>query len=829
MSKKISGKLGPHKDGTGHSPARRRILYRILIPLFIVVVASVCYLNADHERFYFDSAFADSNIVKPEHTCGPLQVIKNYWQGRLNPDAPLAYITFAWNYSFNKAVGLDGFDITTFLAFNVIIHILNTCLVYLLIRRLLGLIEPQGPPAIWIPLGLAVLFTVHPMHASSIAYIIQRRGLLASLFYLLGVLTYLKVRQNRGVRTELSVADIGRQDNFTRWGSGWPWKRIALAASIPVLFWLSFRCKNMGITLPFAILAIEFCFRASDWRALKGYLLVLIPCLVLAVVGMFGFAWWKGLFDPATFQIGSWAGELAWGPWEHFLTESRAFWHYWRMLILPLPRWSCIDHDFVLSRSLFDHYTIFAIGFHVLLLLGALLAARRGYVLAAAGIFWFYVALIPYVILPQSELLVEYKTYLPSIGLVLIFAEFCRLLCHRIPIKVTVPLAGVLAVVLMTTTISRNVIYQSGFNLWSDVAEKSPNNYRAYNSLGVYFFFEGRIEESIAQYHKVLRLVPNHDRAHNNLGNSLLEQKQYDKAIQHYMKAVQSNPKYTHAYLNWGAALARQGKYEEAIDRFDKALELSPDSFKTHYQYGLALVQLNRLDEAIEHFAATVKLAPNYAEAYYCMGLAQARKGDVDNAIKSYQETLRIEPGYADVHQVLANALQKQGRIEEAIEHFTEAVRIMPELVEAHNSLGNILLNQGRYDAAIELFSKALEYRPDFAKAYLNWGLALAGQGKFDGAVERFNRLLELDSSSIKGHYNLGLALARLKRMDEALAHFSEAVVLDPGYADAHYCMGLVLAGKGENDKAIKAYKQALRINPQHQQANQALKQLTGK
>ncbi|MHC4478996.1 MAG: tetratricopeptide repeat protein [Planctomycetota bacterium] len=673
-------------------------------------------------------------------------------------------------------------------------------------RSILGIVDPGRPKSLWIPLWLAILFAVHPMHASSVAYIVQRRGSMATMFYLLAVLGYLGFR--------------------ARSTCGWSLWRIVLAGSIPVCYWLSFKSKTLGLTLPFAILAIEFCFRASDRRALKRYLLVLLPCGVLAVAGMFGFAWSRGLFDPATFQIRSWGGELTWGPWEHFLTESRAFWHYWRLLILPLPRWSCIDHSFALSRTLLEHYAIVAVASHIFLLFGALLAARRGYVLAAAGIFWFYVALIPYVILPQSELLVEYKTYLPSIGLVLIFAEFCRLLRHRIPVKVSVPLAGVLAVLLITTTIRRNVIYQSGFNLWSDVAEKCPDNHRAYNSLGVYLYFQGRIEESIAQYHKVLRLVPNYDRAHNNLGNSLLEQDKYDEAIEHYMKALQSNPEFSNAYLNWGMALARQSKYDQAIDRFDKSLELAPDSLKAHYHCGLALVQLNRFDEAIKHFAATVKLAPKYAEAHYCMGLAQAKRGDMNKAINAYRESLRINPDCATVHYSLADALLKQGRIEEAVSHFMEAVRLKPDLVEAHNNLGNVLVSQGRYDEAIEHFSKALDFRPDFAKAYLNWGLALAGQGKFGGAVERFKRFLELDSSSIKGHYNLGLTLARLKRMDEALAHFSEVVRLDPGYADAWYCMGNVLAEQGKIDRAIECYGEVLRIMPEHPQAVKAMNDL---
>ena len=63
------------------------------------------------------------------------------------------------------------------------------------------------------------------------------------------------------------------------------------------------------------------------------------------------------------------------------------------------------------------------------------------------------------------ELLVEYKTYLPSVGLMLILAEAFRRIRYHVPLGIQVSVVAGLAAILLATTIHRNVIYQNEYNL----------------------------------------------------------------------------------------------------------------------------------------------------------------------------------------------------------------------------------------------------------------------------------------------------------------------------------------------------------------------------
>jgi len=182
--------------------------------VFLLLLSGVTYLNAGHDEFMFDSANDYIRLVK--QTDGPIHVVGLYFQGKLNPDAPLTFVTFAWNYYFNRAIGLDGFDITTYLIVNVLIHGINACLVLVLLRRLGSYFTGDDNVPWWLAAVLAILFVVHPLQASSVAYVIQRRGALATTFYLLAVLDYLYVRR--------------RPDRTPHW----PAKRILLTALLPV-------------------------------------------------------------------------------------------------------------------------------------------------------------------------------------------------------------------------------------------------------------------------------------------------------------------------------------------------------------------------------------------------------------------------------------------------------------------------------------------------------------------------------------------------------------------------------------------------------------------
>ncbi len=763
MSSEDSSTL-PHAPASMTSTACSRRGLPSLVALLPPILACLCYLNADHDEMLFDTA--DILKFKDAIDDGVGEAIVSFWRGRLHFNAPLTYVTYGFNHSLNRRLGLPGFDLTSFLVVNVLLHAANAFLVYRLLRSLLRCHEPPVTSSLWVALAPALLFAVHPMHASSVAYIHQRRGLLATFFYLIGTLVYLHARRRWTAPGTVPISPRrGSQarcpqrssagESPAKWGLSPSFRWVLPVVGVLVLWWLSLGSKGLGLTLPVTLLAVELCVRAPRLRITARHA-AMAGCAAAVWMGIILLLLWRwGLFDPASFRIKAWGPPDLWGPWPHFLTEARVFLHYWKLLLLPLPRWSTIDHDVRLSYTLFEHLAVLAIAVHAVVLAAAVIAARRGYTLAALGVFWFYVALIPYVLLPQREVMVEYKTYLPAIGVAMIVAEILRRLQPGVHLKWQVPAVAAITLLLAVTTLRRNVIYESTINLWSDAVAKSPDKARPHFNLANSLFQADRLDEAIAHYERALEIGTDPARAHNNLGIALMQRERVDEARRHFASAVEIAPQFYHASNNLGTALKKLGRRAEAVEAFRRAIELRPDFHEGRFNLGSTLIQLEQHDEAAEHLRAYLKHRPEYGHA----------------------------------HGLLAAALFEQRNWNEAVEHYERAVRLVPETAEYHCGLGTALMSLNRFDEAIKAFVEAVRLRPKYPEALVNLGTTLVLAKRDVEAETCYRYALAADAQFAPARIALGDLLRRLGRCDEAVTHYAQALLIDA--ADARARAGL--------------------------------------
>ena len=105
---------------------------------------------------------------------------------------PISMLSFALNYAvFNT---LSPF---TLKLVNLLIHCLMGGLVFGFLRRLLSTattLNLSQRRAEWVALTAAGLWLLHPLHVSSVLYVVQRMEQLSALFSLLGLIAYLHYR-----------------------------------------------------------------------------------------------------------------------------------------------------------------------------------------------------------------------------------------------------------------------------------------------------------------------------------------------------------------------------------------------------------------------------------------------------------------------------------------------------------------------------------------------------------------------------------------------------------------------------------------------------------
>lgn len=158
--------------------------------------------------------------------------------------------------------------------------------------------------------------------------------------------------------------------------------------------------------------------------------------------------------------------------------------------------------------------------------------------------------------------------------------------------------------------------------------EKSEAKYKE----GLALFNDGKYQEAVVAYKKVIKINPKHLLAHNDLGASYAALGNYHEAIVSYLQATIINPKYDGTYFNLGLAYQEQNRWHEAIEAYRKIIKLKPDNADAQYNLGLAYLSTDQDEAAFEAFKILKNLDPKKAEKFAAV---------IDEFVKESQESAK--------------------------------------------------------------------------------------------------------------------------------------------------------------------------------------------
>jgi tetratricopeptide (TPR) repeat protein len=776
--------------------------------LLLAVLASLIYSNTFSAPFVFDDI---NNIVENPR----IKDLKNFLD--FSGTRYIGFLSFALNYYFN------GLELFGYHLVNLAIHTINAFLVYLFVRLILRtpLVEQNEPVgtdrASWIPLATALLFVAHPIQTQAVTYIVQRFASLATLFYLLATVSYLKWKF---IMTSEKHHPL--------------WYTTALVSTV-----LAMKTKEISFTLPIVIVLIEVIFfRAGikKWSSLAPFLLTLL-IIPLSRIDAVGEA--EARFAQETAEISR---------KDYLLTQFRVIVTYIRLLLIPANQ--NLDYDYSISHS-FIEPSVFLSFFSLFVLLGSavyfLFLSRSPLVNArlwAFGVLWFFLSLsVESSIIPIRDVIFEHRLYLSSPGFFLSYVITILSVLQRLGFRgrerkpmlyfsesrLFILFFSFVISLLSITAYRRNLIWSDSLSLWGDVVKKAPSKARAHNNLGEALDKLGRVEEAAAHYSKSIELNPEYETAHYNLGTLLEKQEKFDEAIAHYSRTLLINSSFGKAHNNLGVVLQKQGKFDEAAAHYSQALLINPNDEVANANLGVTLANQGKPEEAIEHFRSALGVNPNFGPAHIGLGNTLIMQKKIPEGIVHYSEALMINPNDEKAHYALAEVLYNQGKVAEAFAHYSEVLQIRPNDERVHYNLGSILAADGEFDQAISHFSQAVKINPNLEMAHNNLGVIFDKHGKLEEAALHFSQAVRINPGFAKAHNNLGAVLARQGKFKEAAVHFSEAIKSNPRYPEAHYSLGLAYYQLGRRQAAINEFKTALEMNPQFFEAREYLKSIDRK
>jgi len=282
------------------------------------------------------------------------------------------------------------------------------------------------------------------------------------------------------------------------------------------------------------------------------------------------------------------------------------------------------------------------------------------------------------------------------------------------------------------------------YNLTSDLTGRAQSLYK-----------QGKYEEAIKYYDKILSGDKKNIDALNKKGECFSALKKYDEAIKCFDEALSIDKSSVFLWNNKGDVLFEEKKYEEGMECFDRVLEIdSGNSYakdrknivlkslcKDWNDRGTSLLEEKKYEEAIKWFDKTLKFSPDDGDA----------KGKKDVALKMIGEN-GTSPGYeaqrkAEEWNDKGRSFLKEKKYDEAIQCFDKALHYNSKMDKALANKGVILFKQGKHKEAIECFDKALEIDPKNGQTWFNKGVACHTQGDLKQAKECYNRAKELDGS----------------------------------------------------------------------------------
>ena len=450
---------------------------------------------------------------------------------------PLPLISYSIEYRFFK---LDPF---IYHLDNLIIHILNTTLVFLLIFLL-----SRNPAISFI---VAILFGVHPLHVESVAWVSERKDVLSTFFYLISLISYIQYCDKE------------------------KWSYYYLSIFVFILSLLS---KAMGVTLPFILLLYDHLVERGINRKT---LIEKIPFFVIS-----------GAFVLITLYTFSSANALEsrhlYTPFHNLLLACRNIVFYLIKIFIPTNLSAYYPYPAPSSIGIFMPGYLFSFIFVIILGVAIVYIQYNRDVLF--GSLFTLITLLPVVKLVPfgggGAVAADRYMYIPSIGIFYILAILSERIYRRCNAlnewagRVAILSFISMVIALSYLTYQRNQVWHDSETLWIDTIKKSPESSVAHNNLGLAYYGKGRINDALKEYLKAIELNPRYSEAYYNTGLAYYDMGLYNKAVESYKKALKftwREEDLRDIYNNLGNAYAKMGLLMEAKRSYEAALKIAPD------------------------------------------------------------------------------------------------------------------------------------------------------------------------------------------------------------------------------------------------------------
>ncbi len=630
---------------------------------------------------------------------------------------------------------------------NAGLHALNAGL---LLLALVGLTRH-----FWPSLLVAVLFAAHPLRVQCVAWIAERKELLASACFFGLLIAYARYARTRGLWAYVSVV---------------------------TLLILGCMAKPTLVTAPFVLLLLDVWplgrLRATpqpDTPSHSRVLLEKVPLILVVAASC--------VVTVLAQRAGGALGDLAaLSVVERISTAGTGVLAYLRASVWPsglavfypnplLGFGGPTRGGSVLASGLSGVALILVVSLGVWLLRPRCPALFTGW-------FWFLGMLVPVLgLVPVGDhAWADRYTYLPTIGLALALVfGLAEALRERAALRTALTLSGLGVSGALVVVTARTLPY------WRD---------------------------SRALFERALEVTDGNWIAHNHLGLVYLERREAGRAREHFEDAIRIRPSFVQARYSLGLAQEVERLLPQAIETYRAALEVRPGHPETLVRLATLAHADGKVDQATELFEQAIQANPSRAPLWLGFARFLLETGDVDRAGNCAESALELDPSRPDPHAILADIALKRGDLAEVREHLARAEALAPPSAETRALRGCMLFTENDLAAARSEFEQAILLDPIEVRARYNLGALLLKLGEVEAARSQFRAVNDIRPGDPEA--SIALAVIEAKNRPEEAIRLLEAVLArSPGQPLALITLAGIYEQTGAWRKALECYEKS--------------------
>lgn len=622
------------KKGDLKLKIRASLFYLAIILILTCIIYSHTLFNDFAGRD--DNDYIINNPDITEITLHNLKLIFSKFY--VNCYLPLTMFMFMIEYK------LFGLNPTYYHLINLILHLFNVCLVFNLINKLIESTRLNEDKIKYV-LFIALLFGINPLHVESVAWVAELKDLLYSLFFMCSIYCYVLTKSDltlnpslKGERLEeLRVKSEELNDKINNRNS------FAIYYLLSIIFFvLSLLSKPTAITLTLVIILIDLHYSEGYTQVFKQiigftktgkrYLLKYIPFILLSIAFAFinyrAQSSYGALEDTVKFNL---INRVFMSSYSIVFYILKTFVPFNLSLAHPMP---------VKSGNFLPivYYVSFAI---VMIIAGIILLYykyTKNKLIIFSSLFFIFTIILTINIIPFGrDIVAERYTYIPSIGLFIIFVtvvyDINNAILNNFSFSINkLKLFNLISILIFAayisylgvTTFERVKVWQSKLTLFTDVIIKHPEVPHAYAEIGIDFLFrQGKYEESIKFFNQAINLKPDLITALCNRGIAKNYSGYFYNAIEDFNKVIELNKNHTIAYANRSNSKEATGDYEGQLKDLNIAITLEPKNPSYYFSRAICENRLKQINRACEDIQKARMLGLknenlNYLTGIYC-------------------------------------------------------------------------------------------------------------------------------------------------------------------------------------------------------------------